>query len=130
MKIKSIILSLALLTSLILGITACNLERTYYGEYIETAGSNEYKTKVYVITKGDIITKVQFAEGSTHHTDLNYWPDGIVWKNAEEEVLASFVGKSVKEIKNSTTNEVYDAVVGATLTSNRVYQAIKNAVSK
>jgi uncharacterized protein with FMN-binding domain len=43
------------------------------------------------------------------------------------EVLKSYEGKSVDEIKNSN-NIVVDNVAGATLTSNRVYQAIKDAL--
>ena len=56
MKIKKILCSLALLMTL--GLTACNSTNTYYGEYTETAGGFDYTTKVFVITKGDVIQKV------------------------------------------------------------------------
>ena len=50
-------------------------------------------------------------------------------ENFEAEVLKSFEGKSVKEVKASTENTYYDNVAGATLTSNRVYKAVVAALN-
>ena len=46
-----------------------------------------------------------------------------------QELLKSFEGKSVKEVKASTENTYYDNVAGATLTSNRVYKAVVAALN-
>ena len=95
---------------------------------------------MYVYTQADTITKVVFAENSNHHTDGSYWGNASKWLEAQETVLTSFEGKSVKEIKNSElkkdekgneyyVNNVYDNVAGATLTSTRVYKAVVNALN-
>lgn len=120
---------IGIMLCLCFGLTGCKFSRTYYGEYAEKSGSYTYITKVYVYTKGDEITKVEFASDSNHHTDPSIWTGATVWKEKEENVLKSFEGQSVKEIKKSTSNEIYDNVAGATLTSNRVYQAVKNALN-
>ena len=120
-----------LLASLItaIGLTSCGGTRVYYGEYSEQAGGYTYTTKVNVTTEAGLIAKVEFAEGSTHHTDKSHWADATKWIAAEEEVLNSFVGKSVKEVKKSTENTYYDNVAGATLTSTRVYKAVVAALN-
>jgi uncharacterized protein with FMN-binding domain len=84
---------------------------------------------VNVLTKKGVIVKVEIVEGSTHHTDSSYWGDASKWLAKEDEVLASFEGKSVKEVRNSTQNTYYDNVAGATLTSNRVYKAVVAALN-
>ena len=126
MKIKKILCSLAVL--LTLGLTSCNTTNTYYGEYTEQAAGYDYTTKVYVVTKGDVIQKVEILESSNYYTDPSYWQGASVWLEQEEAILASFEGKSVREIRNSTENNVYDTVAGATLTSNRVYKAVQEAL--
>ena len=126
MKIKKILCSLALL--LTLGLTGCNSTNTYYGEYTEKAVGFDYTTKVFVVTKGDVIQKVEIAPGSNHHTDPEYWEGATLWLEQEEAILASFEGKSVKEIRKSSENNVYDTVAGATLTSNRIYKAVQEAL--
>ena len=126
MKIKKILCYLALLMTL--GLTACNSTNTYYGEYTEKAGDHDYTTKVFVVTKGDVIQKVEIAPGSNHHTDPAYWEGATLWLEQEEAILASFEGKSVKEIRKSSENNVYDDVAGATLTSNRIYRAVQEAL--
>ena len=98
---KQSLLSAFLIT---LAMTSCGGTRVYYGEYSEQAGGYTYTTKVNVTTEAGLIAKVEFAEGSTHHTDKSHWADATKWIAAEEEVLNSFVGKSVKEVKKSTEN--------------------------
>ena len=127
MKLKTLLYSFILIGTL--GMTSCNLKDTKYGEYTEKSGNYSYTTKVYVYTRGKTIEKVEFAKDSNHHTDPSIWGGASVWEEKEDEILKSFEGKSVKEIKKSSTNEVYDSVAGATLTSNRVYQAVKNALN-
>ena len=127
MKINKLFCLISLVS--VIGLQSCKLKTTYYGEFKENSGGYDYITKVYVHTKGDNIIKVEFAEGSNHHTDPSYWADASKWTAKESEILASFEGKSVKEIKKSTINVVYDNVTGATLTSNRVYKAVVNALN-
>ena len=128
MKKKSFLLcGLALIAAL--GLQSCNAEETLYGENVET-GKSTYTTKVLVTVKGDTIIKVEIAEGSTHYTQGSSKWDGTAWTEHEEEVLKSFEGKSVSEFLASETNEVYDNVAGATLTSNRLYLAVKDALTK
>lgn len=130
MKIKALLCSLSLVAALT-GVTSCSscaAEKTLYGSYTEKAGSYDYTTKVLVTVKGDTIVEVTFAKGSTHHTDASYWGDASKWTSKEAEVLASFAGKSAFEILSSETNNVYDNVAGATLTSGRVYKAVQEAL--
>ena len=129
MKLGKIILVAALVATLGLTTVSCGGTRTYYGEYTEKAGQYDYTTKVNVITEKGVIVKVEFVEGSNHHTDASYWNDASKWLEKEAEVLKSFEGKSVKEVKNSTENTYYDNIAGATLTSNRVYKAVVAALN-
>jgi len=98
-----------------------------YGEYKETSFGSEYVTKVKVTVDNGVIKKVEIMEGSNIYTDGNTWPGNTVWTEKEQEVLKSYEGKSVEEIKNST-DLVVDNVNGATLSSNRLYKAIKDAL--
>lgn len=99
----------------------------YYGEYKETTYGQEYTTKVRVTVEEGKIQKVEIVEGSNPYTDSASWPGNTAWTSKEQEALKSYEGKSVDEIKNSNSI-VVDNVVGATLTSNRVYKAIKDAL--
>ena len=128
MKLNKLLCGLALVAALG-GSTSCAMEETLYGTYTEKAGQYDYTTKVNVTTEKGIIVKVEFAEGSNHHTDASYWNDASKWLEKEAEVLKSFEGKSAKEVKNSTENTYYDNVAGATLTSNRVYKAVVAALN-
>ena len=127
MKIKKILCGLALVAALT-GTTSCSLEETLYGTITEKSGDYEYTAAVLVTVKGDTIVEVYFADHSNHHTDASYWGDATNWIEKEEEVLKSFEGKSVKEILAAEKNEVFDTVAGATVTSNRVYNAVVAAL--
>ena len=124
---KKAVLAAALLATL--ALTSCGGTQVYYGEYVDDSGRSTYITKVNVTAEAGIITKVEFAEGSTHHTDPSKWTDSANWTDHEAEVLNSFVGLTVKEVKESTENTFYDNVAGATATSTRVYKAVVAALN-
>ena len=100
-----------------------------FGEYKEETYGQTYVTKVKVSVDNNVIKKVEILEGSNLYTDSSSWPGNTVWTSKENEVLKSYEGKSVEEIKNST-NMVVDNVAGASLSSNRLYQAIKDALKR
>ena len=123
-------LGLVALTATV-GLSACGKTETLYGEYSETFGKAQtvYVTKVNVSVKGDTIVKVEMAEGSDHYTkDSAKWAS-TTWTDKEADVLASFEGKSVKAILASESNEVFEVVASATVTSERIYKAVVNALS-
>ena len=101
----------------------------YFGEYQEESYGQTYITKVKVNVDNGVIKKVEILEGSNLYTDSSSWPGNTTWTSNENEVLKSYEGKTVEEIRNST-NMVVDNVVGASLSSNRLYQAVKNALKE
>ena len=107
--------------------TSSNKVYEYYGEYSEESYGSTYVTKVKVSVENDVVSKVEILEGSNIYTDSATWPGNTVWTNKENETLKSYEGKKVEDIKNST-NMVVDNVAGATLSSNRLYMAVKNAL--
>ena len=127
MKFKSLLISLVLSFATIY-LSGCSFKKTIYGQYSEKSGGYDYTTKVLVEIKGDEISSVRFVEDSNHHTPESQWAGAKKWKEVEQEVLKSFEGKSVKDVILSDNNIVFDNISGATLTSNRVYQAVKNAL--
>ena len=121
---------LAVMLVIALAVTVCALAacgpKTYAGEYSETFGKNQdlYTTKVNVTVKGDKIVSVEMAEDSNHYTKESTKWASTNWTDAEESVLASFAGKSVSELLAATENTVFESVASATVTGNRVYQAV------
>ena len=121
---------LAVMLVIALAVTVCALAacgpKTYAGEYSETFGKNQdlYTTKVNVTVKGDKIVSVEMAEDSNHYTKESAKWASTNWTDAEESVLASFAGKSVSELLAATENTVFESVASATVTGNRVYQAV------
>ena len=105
-------------------------EEVLAGEYEETFGKNQdlYVTKVLVTVKAGVILKVEMAEDSNHYTKESTRWDNTVWTNEEANVLKSFEGKTVEEVLAAT--ESFSLVAGATITSNRIFKAVVNALSK
>ena len=125
---------LALALVLMLALSVCALvacgPQTYAGEYSETFGKNQdlYTTKVNVTVKGDKIVSVEMAEDSNHYTINSSKWDSAKWSDEEANVLAAFEGQSVSALLSATENTVFEAVAGATITGNRIYQAVLNAL--
>ena len=105
-------------------------EEVLTGEYEETFGKNQdlYVTKVLVTVKAGVILKVEMAEDSNHYTKESAKWDNTVWTNEEANVLKSFEGKTVEEVL--AASETFSLVAGATITSNRIFKAVVNALSK
>lgn len=101
--------------------------KEYYGEYKENSYGSEYITKVKVSVEGGVIRKVEILEGSNIYTDSTSWPGNTAWTSKEAEVLKSYEGKTVEAIKGATSLPV-DKVTGATLSSNRLFKAIQDAL--
>ena len=101
------------------------------GQYEETFGKNQdlYVTKVVVTVQGGVILSVEMADDSNHYTQGSSKWDSAIWTDKEAEILAAFEGAPVSAILGSETNEVFEVVASATVTSNRIYQAVVNALS-
>ena len=125
---------LAFALVLMLALSVCALvacgPQTYAGEYSEPFGKNQdiYTTKVVVTVKGDTIVSVEMAEDSNHYTINSSKWDSAKWSDEEANVLAAFEGQSVSALLSATENTVFEAVAGATITGNRIYQAVLNAL--
>lgn len=104
-------------------------QTTYEGEYKETSFGTEYVTKVRVSVKGNTIEKVELLPGSNICTNVETWSSNNMWLDNEQKALDSYKGKTVEEVKGATTLPV-DNVAGATLSSNRLFKAIQNALNK
>ena len=119
--------------------TPAPTEVVYYGSYTEEFGKNKdlYTTQVAVTVLGDEIVKVEMSEHSNHFTHgSTKWLE-TSWTDSEAAVLESFKGKSVSAIlakgavadTKADKNEIGLIVTGATITSNRVYNAIVDALT-
>ena len=111
-------------------LTSCAQEEVLHGEYEETFGKNQdlYVTKVDVTVKGDKIVSVVMSADSNHYThESSRWPESS-WTDYEAEVLKAFEGQSVSAILAAEENAVFEPISGATVTSNRIYQAVLNAL--
>ena len=135
MKLKAMLFLLAVLA--LFSLTACNKEPevetfTLTGEYSEEFGKNKdvYTTKVVVTVEGDVITKVEMAEDSNHYTKESSKWASTQWTDAEAEILKSFEGKTIAEVQQFEDGTSADLLVAkATVTLNRVYKAVLNALA-
>ena len=145
---KKLLMSLVCLFALV-ALVACGqtekpeqpkpVVKTYYGEYSETfgKGGDLYTTAVKVTVTDGVISKVEFTEESNHYTKgSSKWVE-TTWTDEEADVLASFEGKTVEEVltagavadTKSQEGSVGMIVAGATVTSNRVHNAIVDALT-
>ena len=102
----------------------------------------KYGVKVEVTVLGDIIINVTVTStDSDMYTNISSsWYDKAKWENGQAAFLASFVGKTVAEVKaivvdcavNGFPNSVtgFTGVIGATQSSGRTILAIQDALSK
>ena len=107
-----------------------NKEEVLHGEYEETFGKSQdlYITKVDVTVKGNKIISVVMSKDSNHYTQGSpKWAE-TTWTDHEAEVLKAFENQSVSAILASEENSVFEIVSSATITSNRIYKAVLNAL--
>ena len=89
-----------------------------------------YSAKVEVTVKDDKIESVVVLNDECHiYTDASSWADCGLWTDHVQELLDSYKGKCVSEIVNAEKSPV-DALAGATQSSDRLFAAIKNALTK
>lgn len=144
---KILVLALAIVMALsVVALVACAKEESYEGEYHYNSYGHEYGCKVKVTVKGDVIMKVAFLDSdyvrtSADNADLG-WTSYQKTEDAYPDYLASFKGKTVKEVmdytvsisgqNNATENSVPEAakLTGATQSAARIILAIQNALGK
>ena len=122
------ILNQMVLSSSISHVRPEKQEIVYTGQYVDTTSGEEFITKVNVYVENGKIVKVEITEDSKYYTDSYYWAGADNWHSHKEEYLNKFVGLKINNIEDTILNLELDNVTGATITSNRVYKAIVDAV--
>ncbi len=130
MKIKKILSIIAIVFMFFL-FTGCRKntinDGVYEGEYIESTQWATYTANVKVTVMNGKISEVILKDNSNIHSSIDEWKGHISWTNHVNEILTSYVGIGVEEIIKSDTAPI-DALSGATLSSNRLFLAIKDAL--
>ncbi len=119
------------------GYTLCEGEYSYENAWV--AGSY-YGIKVSVLVKNDTIVSVSVVD-SDYIEVSDSWADKALWEDGLEELLDSYVGKTVDEVLAVTVTtsdsvpgqpeEVSDSsyvITGATQGSGRLLLAVQNAL--
>lgn len=120
---------------------------TYVGEYSYTSSGTNYGIKVSVEVEDNVIKSVtkldsDYVEVTSAMPEYGWTEEKVtVWNNGLDNLLASYTGKTVAEIKAikvtvkdsgepSLTAENFDGLVitGATVGSGRVLLAVQNAL--
>ena len=110
--------------------------RVYKGEYVEKTEFGEYSAYVTVYVNQDTISEVKLSDNSKPVTSIVDWDDRPYEYHADlKKYLDSFSGKKVEDIKNYKHSEAkeenkLDMITGVSITSDRILQAVKNALSK
>ena len=102
-----------------------------YTGYVEEATQwATYSAKVEVEVKDGKIESVVVLNDECHiYTDASSWTESALWTDHVQELLDSYKGLSVSDIVNAETSPV-DALAGATQSSDRLFKAVKEALSK
>ena len=98
----------------------------YDGEYEEETQYVTYTANVEVTVKNNKITKV-ILMASNIHSDPELWSGYMAWTEHHQALLNSYVGLNVNDVINADKSPV-DVLSGATLSSNRLFYAIKDAL--
>lgn len=110
-------------------LVSCNnrlIDGIYIGEYQEKTQYITYNVKVKITVKNDKIKEITLLKSNVF-TDPELWEGYMLWVEHHEALLNSYVGIDVNDILNSE-EPILDAINGATLSSNRLYYAVRDAL--
>lgn len=100
----------------------------YEGKMEEVTQWATYTAEVVVTVKDGKIEKVTLKDASTLHSPVANWGEGSkAWTEHYNELLDSYVGLDAAKVAASEKAPV-DALAGATLSSDRLYLAVKDAL--
>lgn len=108
---------------------SCNnrlIDGIYIGKYEDKTQYITYTVNVEVVVKNDRIKEVSLHK-SNIYTDPKLWDGYMLWIEHHVALLNSYIGINVSDIINSEI-PIVDAISGATLSSNRLYYAIRDAL--
>lgn len=129
---KGLILSAIALFSALSFTTGCSKDEgikdgTYTGAYKEESQWATYTANVEVTIKDGKIEEVVLKE-SNIHSPATSWPNYTAWTENYQKLLDSYKGLNAKDVASSKKAPV-DALSGATLSSDRLFEAVKNALN-
>ena len=127
---KKLFLSLLALFAVASFNTGCSngyADGVYTGKYEEATEWATYTAEVEVEVADGKIAKVTLKDPTTLHSPAANWAEHGAWTDHYNELLASYVGLDAAKVASSEAAPV-DALAGATLSSDRLYQAVKNAL--
>lgn len=127
---KKLFLALVAFFSLISFNTGCSNgyeDGIYVGKYEEKTEWATYTADVEVTIKDGKIANVTLKDPTAIHSPASNWADHANWTDHYQELLDSYVGLDARKVVESESAPV-DALAGATLSSDRLYSAIQNAL--
>ena len=129
---KGLLLSCLAIFSSLFFLNGCKKDEgikdgTYKGEYKEESQWATYTANVEVTVKDGKIEEVVLKE-SNIHSPATSWPNYTAWTENYQKLLDSYKGLNAKDVASSKKAPV-DALSGATLSSDRLYEAVKNALN-
>ena len=110
-------------------LTAVELKQATYSE---TSFGHTYNTIVNVALDSNDKISMLYVTG-TEYSDNSVWGDSSKWTDAKDSFIKGLIGKSLEDIQTMLGSdekaEGADVVTGATLSSNRVLNAIVKALT-
>lgn len=129
---KTALLGVLAVASVFAFATGCNkntiADGTYEGNYVEATQWATYTANVEVTVADGKITEVVLKDDSVIHSPTENWTGHAAWTDHVNEILASYVGLDAAKVAKSETAPV-DALAGATLSSDRLFLAVKDALT-
>lgn len=122
-KLCLIILSLFIVS----GCKAKYSDGTYQGKYEEKTQYTTYNANVEVTVEKGKISKVTL-KSSNIYSDPELWGGSNAWTEHYQALLNSYIGVDPYDIINND-KMIVDSLAGATLSSERLYKAVKDALS-
>ena len=98
----------------------------YVGNYEEKTTWATYTANVEVTLKNGKLEEVKLLSSNIHSPESS-WDNTAAWTQHYQELLDSYVGINARKIVDNDKAPV-DSLSGATISSDRLYQAIKLAL--